>query len=118
MSDQIRITYYRSAIGRNYRQKRIIKALGFKRLNNSRIVRADDSIMGMLRKVPHLVRIEALNEAAPVEDVSERIANESESQSEIPSVETADAQPESTADQGDATSESAEQNDAETVKDE
>jgi len=63
MSELVKITYTNSAIGRNYRQKRTIKALGFRHLNQSRIVEYTPTIQGMVRKVSHLVEVEALPNA-------------------------------------------------------
>ncbi len=52
------ITYTKSAIGYNERQKATIKALGLQKLNQS--VEHDDTptIRGMVRKVEHLVSVE------------------------------------------------------------
>jgi large subunit ribosomal protein L30 len=52
------ITYTKSVIGYNERQKATIKALGLQRLNQS--VEHDDTpvIRGMVRKVEHLVSVE------------------------------------------------------------
>ena len=58
MADKrIRITWTRSAIGRSVKQKRIIEALGLHRLNESVEHDASPTIMGMVRKVPHLVEV-------------------------------------------------------------
>ncbi|MCB2212152.1 50S ribosomal protein L30 [bacterium] len=54
---RIRITWTRSAIGRSIKQKRIIEALGLHRLNGSVEHDASPTIMGMVRKVPHLVEV-------------------------------------------------------------
>ncbi len=53
----IRIQYYRSAIAAPTRHKRVVKGLGFTRLNQ--IVEREDteSIRGMVKTVPHLVKI-------------------------------------------------------------
>ncbi|NQT34600.1 50S ribosomal protein L30 [bacterium] len=59
MPEYIRITYVRSRIGRNYRQGRVLKALGLRRLQQSRVVVDNPSIRGMIRKIPHLLTIEA-----------------------------------------------------------
>ena len=60
-SGKIRITYVRSAIHRSYRQKRIIAALGLRKLNHS-VVHADSpTIRGMVNKVSHLVTTEPVN---------------------------------------------------------
>ncbi len=54
----IRITYVKSAIGRTKDQKETIRALGFRRLNQT-VERPDNpSVRGMVEKVHHLVRIE------------------------------------------------------------
>jgi large subunit ribosomal protein L30 len=53
----LRIEYYRSKISTPEKHKRVIKGLGFTRLNQ--IVEREDteSVRGMVKAVPHLVRI-------------------------------------------------------------
>ena len=53
----IQIQYFRSMIQAPVKHKRVIKGLGFTRLNQ--IVEREDtpSIRGMVAKVPHLVRV-------------------------------------------------------------
>jgi large subunit ribosomal protein L30 len=60
---RLRITYIKSAIGYNVKQKATIQALGFRRLQQT--VEHDDSpvIRGMINKVSHLVRVETAPEA-------------------------------------------------------
>jgi len=54
---KIRIQYYRSAIAAPTRHKLVVKGLGFTRLNQI-VERPDsESIRGMVKTVPHLVRI-------------------------------------------------------------
>jgi large subunit ribosomal protein L30 len=53
----LKIQYYRSAIGFNQKQKLIVKGLGFNKLNAMRDVIDTPAIRGMIAKVPHLVRI-------------------------------------------------------------
>ncbi|HUA91053.1 MAG TPA: 50S ribosomal protein L30 [Terracidiphilus sp.] len=54
---KIRIQYYRSAIATPVKHKLVIKGLGFTRLNQV-IERVDnESVRGMVKAVPHLVRI-------------------------------------------------------------
>ena len=54
---KIRIQYYRSAIAAPTRHKLVIKGLGFTRLNQI-VERVDnESVRGMVKTVPHLVRI-------------------------------------------------------------
>jgi large subunit ribosomal protein L30 len=54
---RIRIQYYRSMIQAPVKHKKVIKGLGFTRLNQ--VVEREDtpSIRGMVKTVPHLVRI-------------------------------------------------------------
>jgi len=56
-SSKIRIQYYRSAIATPTKHKLVVKGLGFTHLNQ--IVEREDSesIRGMVKAVPHLVRI-------------------------------------------------------------
>jgi large subunit ribosomal protein L30 len=54
----IKITQIRSGIDRPERQKLTLKALGLKKLNASREVEATPQVLGMLRKVDHLVKVE------------------------------------------------------------
>ena len=53
----MKLQYFRSQICTPVKQKLVIKGLGFTRLNQ--IVEREDtpSIRGMVKKVPHLVRI-------------------------------------------------------------
>ena len=54
---KIKIRYFRSAIGRSFRQKRIVQGLGLRKLNQ--VVERPDTpaIRGMVAKIPHLVQI-------------------------------------------------------------
>jgi large subunit ribosomal protein L30 len=53
----IRLQYYRSKISTPMKHKLVVKGLGFTRLNQ--VVEREDtpSIRGMVKTVPHLVRI-------------------------------------------------------------
>ena len=55
---KIRIRLIKSGIGYSMRQKRVLRAIGLKRLNQS--IDQDDSavLRGMINKVRHLVSIE------------------------------------------------------------
>lgn len=57
---KIRVTQVRSAIGRPARQKATIQALGIKKLNVAVEHEATPQILGMVRKVNHLVKVEEL----------------------------------------------------------
>jgi large subunit ribosomal protein L30 len=53
----IKIEYFRSKIQAPVKHKLVVKGLGFTRLNQ--VVEREDtpSIRGMIKKIPHLVRI-------------------------------------------------------------
>lgn len=53
----LKVTWVRSAIGYNKHQSEIIKALGFKKLNQTRILPDNASIRGSLFHVRHLVEV-------------------------------------------------------------
>ena len=55
---KLRIKQVRSGIGRPERQKRTLRALGFKRLNQTIEVEASPQVVGMIEKVKHLIEIE------------------------------------------------------------
>ncbi|HEV3252349.1 MAG TPA: 50S ribosomal protein L30 [Puia sp.] len=55
---KIKITQIRSGIDRPERQKLTLKALGLKKLNATREVEASPQVLGMLRKVGHMVKVE------------------------------------------------------------
>ncbi|GAA4930711.1 MULTISPECIES: 50S ribosomal protein L30 [Mucilaginibacter] len=57
---KIKITQIKSVIDRTERQKRTIAALGLKKINHSVEVEATPAIIGMVRKVNHLVAIESI----------------------------------------------------------
>jgi len=54
---KLRITWVKSGIGYNQDQRRTLKALGFRKLNQS--VTHDDSasIRGMVNRIRHLVKV-------------------------------------------------------------
>lgn len=56
-SGKIKIQWYKGTIGRDKRQKLTIKGLGFKKLHQIIEVPDTPPIRGMIKKVPHLVRI-------------------------------------------------------------
>ena len=55
---KIKITQVKSVIDRSERQKRTMKALGLNKMNQTVEVEATDAIVGMVRKVNHLVAVE------------------------------------------------------------
>lgn len=57
---KLRVTQIRSIIDRPQDQKRTIKALGLRKINHSIEVEANPAIVGMLKKVSHLIAIEQI----------------------------------------------------------
>lgn len=55
---KIRITQVRSVIGRPKNQKLTMEALGLRKMNQSVEKEPNPEILGMVRKVNHLVRVE------------------------------------------------------------
>ena len=55
---KIKITQIKSGIDRPERQKVTLKALGLKKLHASKEVEATPQILGMVRTVEHLVKVE------------------------------------------------------------
>jgi len=55
---KIKITQVRSAIDYPERQKLTLQALGLKKMNASKEVEATPQVLGMIRKVEHLVSVE------------------------------------------------------------
>jgi len=58
------VTCVKSGIGYRQDQKRTLKALGFRRLNQSVTHQDSASIRGMINKVRHLVKVEEKADAA------------------------------------------------------
>ncbi len=57
---KLRITWVKSGIGYAEVQKRTLKALGLRRLNQSVIHHDCTSVIGMINKVRHLVAVEEI----------------------------------------------------------
>lgn len=54
---KLQIKLIRSVIGRPFKQKRIVEALGIKRMNQSVVHKDCPQIRGMINKVSHLVDV-------------------------------------------------------------
>lgn len=54
----LKVTYVRSAIGYNKKQGKIVEALGFGKLGESRILPDNASIRGSIFHVKHLLKVE------------------------------------------------------------
>jgi large subunit ribosomal protein L30 len=57
---KIKITQVKSGIDRSERQKLTLKALGLTKLNATKEVEATPQILGMVKKVNHLLKVEEL----------------------------------------------------------
>lgn len=57
---KIKITLVKSPIDRPERQKLTLQALGLNKLNSSKEVEATPQILGMVRKVEHMVSVEEI----------------------------------------------------------
>ena len=55
---KLKVTLVKSGIGYSQDQKRTLRALGFRRLNQSVVHEDSGSIRGMIIKVRHLLRVE------------------------------------------------------------
>jgi len=67
----LKITWKKSFIGRNQKQRRIIQSLGLRRLNHSVVHRSTPTIRGMVNKTIHMLHVEELEnlpaESSPME---------------------------------------------------
>ncbi|MDJ0865142.1 MAG: 50S ribosomal protein L30 [Myxococcota bacterium] len=54
----VRVTWVRSAIGYDRRQRQTLKGLGLRRLHQTVEVQDQPAVRGMIDKVRHLVRVE------------------------------------------------------------
>ncbi|MDH5560321.1 MAG: 50S ribosomal protein L30 [Deltaproteobacteria bacterium] len=57
MADKIKIKQIKSGIGKPKPQKDTLLGLGFKKLNQVRMVEDTPCIRGMIRKISHLVKV-------------------------------------------------------------
>ncbi len=58
----LKVTQVRSVIGSKQNHKRTVRALGLKRIRDSRVHEDTPQIRGMLHKVRHLVQVEEVEE--------------------------------------------------------
>ena len=58
---KIKVTLIKSGIDRPERQKLTLQALGLNKLNATKEVEATPQILGMVRKVEHLIKVEDVN---------------------------------------------------------
>jgi large subunit ribosomal protein L30 len=55
---KVKVTLIKSGIDRPERQKLTLKALGLTKLHRTKEIEATPQILGMIRKVEHLVKVE------------------------------------------------------------
>ena len=62
MAKKLKITLVKSTIGANPKNRKIVEALGFKKLNSTIIRPDNDSMRGALRHISHMVKVEEIEE--------------------------------------------------------
>jgi len=55
---KVKITQIKSAIRRPKDQKRTLEALGIRKLHTEKVVEESPAVLGMIRKVEHLLKVE------------------------------------------------------------
>lgn len=58
---QIKVTLVKSTIGAIPKHKKIVEALGLRKMNSNNIHQDNPAIRGMVRNVSHLVKVEEIN---------------------------------------------------------
>lgn len=58
MADRIKITQVKSTIGRPAKHGRIVRSLGLRKMNQTVEHNVDPVILGQVKKVSHLVKVE------------------------------------------------------------
>lgn len=58
MASKIKVTQIRSRIGAQKKQKACLSGLGLRKINNFSVLENTPAVLGMIKKVAHLVRIE------------------------------------------------------------
>ena len=84
----IKITQIKSGIDRSERQKRTLVALGLKKLNAHREVEATPQILGMVKKVSHLLKVDVIDDEIIEPIVVAEEVTISEKKKKTPKVET------------------------------
>jgi large subunit ribosomal protein L30 len=64
----LKVTLKRSVIGYNKRQRATVKALGLNKIGSSAVHAESNSILGMIRKVEHLLDVERLSDPVEVKE--------------------------------------------------
>ncbi|THB80369.1 MAG: 50S ribosomal protein L30 [Desulfobacteraceae bacterium] len=58
MANKIKVTQVKSVIGRPGKHGKIVRALGLRKMHQTVEHNADPAILGMIKKVSHLVKVE------------------------------------------------------------
>ena len=69
MDGELKITLKKSTIGSLPKHKRIIQALGLKKINSSTIKKDNPATQGMINKVPHLIKVQKIDKPEEVNDL-------------------------------------------------
>ncbi len=64
----LKVTLKRSVIGYNKRQRATVRALGLNKIGSSAVHAESNSILGMIRKVRHLLDVEHLPDPVEVKE--------------------------------------------------
>jgi large subunit ribosomal protein L30 len=67
---QIKVTQVKSGIGRKKNQRETLRSLGLKRIHDSVVQEDRPEIRGMVATVPHLVRLEVIEQRSADKDDS------------------------------------------------
>ena len=54
---KLRIRQVRSIIGGTEKQRRVLESLGLRKMNQEVVLESNPSIVGMIRKIPHLLQV-------------------------------------------------------------
>ncbi len=58
MADKLKVTLVRSMIGRPEKHRRVLRGMGFRKMNRTVQLEDTPSIRGMINAVSHLVKVE------------------------------------------------------------
>ena len=61
MSGKLRVQQVRSVIGRPEKQRKVMRGLGLRRINQTVVVDNTPAFRGMVKKVIHLVQVEQID---------------------------------------------------------
>ena len=64
----LKVTLKKSMIGYDQRQRATVRALGLNKVGSSTLHAESDSVLGMIRKVNHLLEVEHLQDPVEVKE--------------------------------------------------